>query len=225
MEIIVRLFLLCDKKYADFQKSLIPSVQPETIIGVRTPALRSLAREMIKNGEAGQFVTTLPHRYFEENQLHAFVLSLMKDYDECVHELCRFLPFVDNWATCDQLSPVCFVKHRCELLPYIEQWMQSKHEYTVRFAVGMLMRHFLDDAFELRFLDWVASIQREEYYIRMMQAWYFATALAKQYDAALPYIESRRLPQWSHNKAIQKSVESFRVSDEHKEYLKSLRWR
>lgn len=219
-----RLISLRDAKYAEFQRKLIPNINPDTIIGVRTPELRYLAKELTGSKQAEHFINELPHKYIEENQLHAFIISLIKDYDACIQEVERFLPYVDNWATCDQLSPKCFGKHRYELLPNIEHWIGSMHEYSVRFAIGMLMRHFLDDAFESRFLDSVASIRREEYYIRMMQAWYFATALAKQYDAALPYIEQRKLAQWTHNKAIQKAIESYRVTSEHKEKLKSLRW-
>lgn len=219
-----RLISLSDTKYAEFQRKLIPNIQPDTIIGVRTPALRDLAKEMFKSGRWESFIALLPHGYFEENQLHAFIISLIKDYGKCIGEVERFLPHLDNWATCDQLLPKCFDKHRDELLPYIERWIRDKHEYSVRFAIGVLMRYFLDDAFEPRFLDSVVSIRREEYYIRMMQAWYFATALAKQYDAALPYIEQRKLAQWTHNKAIQKAIESYRVTSEHKDKLRSLRW-
>ncbi len=225
MDMTQGLFSIRDEKYALFQKNLIPTVAPETIIGVRTPQLRLLARNLVKSGESDSFVAQLPHRYFDENQLHAFVLSLMKDFDRCICEVERFLPYVDNWATCDQLSPACFAKHRKSLLPYIDGWMQSEHEYTVRFAMGMLMRYFLDDDFDGSFHDRVVNVKREEYYIRMMQAWYFATALAKQYEATLPVIEQRRLPQWTHNKAIQKAVESYRITEEHKVYLKTLRWR
>lgn len=220
-----RLFALCDNKYADFQRGLIPNINPETIIGVRTPALKSLAKETLKAGESQSFLDVLPHKYFEENQLHAFILSLVKEFDSCIREVERFLPYIDNWATCDQLSPKCFGKHRGELLPHIYRWLSDEHEYVVRFGIGMLMRHFLDEDFDVHYLSCVASITREEYYIRMMQAWYFATALAKQYDATLPYIEQRNLSQWTHNKTIQKAVESYRVTRAQKDYLKSLRWK
>ena len=225
MNHINRLFALRDEAYASFQGNLVPTVAPDRIIGVRTPALRNLAAEMVKEGCDKDFISELPHRYFEEDQLHAFVVSLVKDYGRCVEEVDRFLPYVDNWATCDQLSHKCFGRHRLELLGYVERWIGSNHVYTVRFAMGMLMRHYLDDAFKKLYLDMVADVSSEEYYIRMMQAWYFATALAKQYESSLPYIEGRRLPQWTHNKAIQKAVESFRVTEEHKEFLKSLRWK
>lgn len=213
---------LSDEKYAAFQRKLIPTVAAEQIIGVRTPQLRALAKAMVKSGESEALVRTLPHRYFEENQLHAFILSAEKDFDACIREVDRFLPYVDNWATCDQLSPLCFAKNTKSLLPWVIRWMKSEREYTVRFGIGMLMRHFLDEGFEPEFLDMVAAIRRDEYYIRMMQAWYFATALAKQYSATVPYIEQCRLPQWTHNKTIQKAVESYRISDEQKAYLKTL---
>ena len=213
---------LSDEKYAAFQRMLIPTVAAEQIIGVRTPQLRALAKAMVKSGESEALVRTLPHRYFEENQLHAFILSAEKDFDACIREVDRFLPYVDNWATCDQLSPLCFAKNTKSLLPWVIRWMKSEREYTVRFGIGMLMRHFLDEGFEPEFLDMVAAIRRDEYYIRMMQAWYFATALAKQYSATVPYIEQCRLPQWTHNKTIQKAVESYRISDEQKAYLKTL---
>lgn len=216
---------LSDEKYAAFQRKLIPTVAAEQIIGVRTPQLRALAKAMVKSGESEALVRTLPHRYFEENQLHAFILSAEKDFDACIREVDRFLPYVDNWATCDQLSPLCFAKHTSKLLPWVKRWMASEHEYTVRFGIGMLMRHYLDGGFVPEYLETVAAIRRDEYYIRMMQAWYFATALAKQYPSTLPYIEQRRLPQWTHNKAIQKAVESYRITDEQKTYLKTLRWK
>lgn len=212
----------CDEKYAEFQRKLIPTVPAERIIGVRTPQLRALAKTMVKSGESKAFVRTLPHCYFEENQLHAFILSAEKDFDECIRGVDAFLPYVDNWATCDQLSPVCFAKNTKSLLPWVIRWMKSEREYTVRFGIGMLMRHFLDEGFDPEFLDMVAAIRRDEYYIRMMQAWYFATALAKQYSATVPYIEQCRLPQWTHNKTIQKAVESYRITVEQKAYLKTL---
>lgn len=225
MDIIERLKALQDTQYGAFQAKLLPNISPESIIGVRTPALRQLAKEVVREGEAEDFLAELPHRYFEENQLHAFILSLVKDFDRCVVLVDQFLPYVDNWATCDQLTPQCFSKHHDKLLPYIEQWIADKHEYTVRFAIGMLMRHYLDAHFVLRYADMVAAIRREEYYIRMMQAWYFATALAKRYEAVLPYIEKRHLEQWTHNKSIQKAIESYRITEEQKDYLKSLRWK
>ncbi len=225
MQIIERLNSLRDSAYAEFQRKLIPTVAPETIIGVRTPDLRKLAKELIQTGEAEAFLKELPHRYFDENQLHAFILSEDRDFERCLSRVSAFLPFVDNWATCDQMSPKVFKKHREELLPAIENWLHADHVYTVRFAVGMLMEHFLDGDFDPRYLEWVSCVPAGEYYVDMMAAWYFATALAKQYDAALPYIRDRRLPLWTHNKASQKAAESYRVPPEHKAALKACKAR
>jgi len=218
-----RLFALRDEAYGDFSAKLVPNVPREHIIGVRTPALRSLAKELSGTPEAAAFLRTLPHAYLEENHLHGFLLERIRAYDACVAALDAFLPFVDNWATCDCISPACFRKNRARLLADVRRWLDSGRLYTGRFAVRMLMNHFLDEDFRPEYLDWVAGIETEEYYLRMMQAWYFATALAKQYNAALPYIEQKRLEPWTHNKAIQKSVESYRVSDERKAYLRTLR--
>ena len=212
-----------DKKYRDFQAKLIPTVNPEMIIGLRTPALRKYAKELAKRQDADEFLTDLPHKYFDEDQLHAFMLSEIKDYERCMEGVNRFLPYVNNWATCDQMSPKIFKKHKDELLKNIKKWLKSKETYTVRFAIGMLMEHFLDEDFDAKYPEMVAGIRSDEYYINMMIAWYFATALAKQYDAVIPYIEENRLDAWTHNKAIQKSVESYRITDKQKEYLKSLK--
>ncbi|MBP5282609.1 MAG: DNA alkylation repair protein [Lachnospiraceae bacterium] len=219
------LFQLQDKEYAVMQAKIIPTVAPERIIGVRTPALRDMAKELAKKqeNEVSEFLKALPHKYFDEDQLHAFVISLEKDFDKCVAEVEAFLPYVDNWATCDQMSPKAFKKAPEKLLPYIQKWLGSDKVYTVRFAIGMLMQHFLDEKFSIEYADWVAAIRSEEYYVNMMIAWYFATALAKQYKAVLPYIEEKRLAPWVHNKAIQKSVESYRITPEQKEYLKTLK--
>ena len=218
-----RLMELQDTGYRDMQKKIIPTVDPDSIIGVRTPALRALAKEMLKSGDYKSFLNELPHKYFEENQLHAFILSGMKDFDECMDELEKVLPFVDNWATCDQMSPKIFKKHKDELLKHIKVWIKSDKTYTVRFGVGMLMEHFLDDDFDLKYPEMAARIRSDEYYVNMMIAWYFATALAKQYESIIPFIEQKRLAPWTHNKAIQKSVESYRITDEQKAYLKSLK--
>ena len=222
-EIRQSLFELQDIKYRDFQAKLIPGKDTETMIGVRTPELRKLAKQMLKREEIGEFLRDLPHRYFDEDQLHAFIVSGIKEYGKCMEELMRFLPFVDNWATCDQMSPGVFKKHRPELLAEIREWLGSEHTYTVRFGIGMLMQHFLDEDFDPAYPELVAGVHSEEYYVNMMIAWYFATALAKQYDAVLPFIEGRRLDPWTHNKTIQKAVESYRISDEQKEYLRSLK--
>ena len=223
MEIRSQLFALQDEAFADFQSKLLPNVPREAMIGVRTPDLRKMAKQISKTVEAQAFLLGLPHRYFEENQLHAFVLSEEKDFDTSIAELERFLPQVDNWATCDQLSPRCFKKHTAELLPHIREWMASGHTYTIRFGIGTLMRYFLDEEFRPEYLEWIASIKSDEYYIRMMQAWFFATALAKQWNATLPYLEQHRLDSWTHNKTIQKAVESFRITDEQKKLLKTLK--
>ena len=224
-EIRKRFFELQDTKYRDFQSKLIPTIDPETVIGVRTPELRKFAKEILKSGDYAEFLSDLPHKYFDENQLHAFLISGMKDYEECLNALCNFLPYVDNWATCDQMSPKVFKKHRPELLPKIKGWIGSTEVYTIRFAVGMLMEHFLDEDFSEEYPEMVSKLRSEEYYVNMMIAWYFATALAKQYDAILPYIEQHKLDVWTHNKAIQKSVESYRIIEEQKEYLKTLKIR
>lgn len=222
-EIQKELFALQDIAYRDFQAKLIPNLENGSMIGVRTPALRKLAKQMAKREEIGVFLEDLPHTYFDENQLHAFIIAERKDFAQCMEELTRFLPFVDNWATCDQLSPKIFKKHRQELLPYVQEWIVSDKTYVVRFAVGMLMEHFLDEDFDMAYPEMVSKVHSEEYYINMMVAWYFATALAKQYDAVLPYIEEVRLDPWTHNKAIQKSLESNRITAEQKAYLRGLK--
>lgn len=218
-----QLFEQQDLQYRDFQSKLIPTIEPETLIGVRTPILRKMAKQMAKDPQIDEFLQALPHTYFDENQLHAFIVSGEKDYSSCVQKLCRFLPYVDNWATCDQTSPKIFKKHTVELLPQIRQWLGSDHTYTVRFGIGMLMEFYLDDEFQTEYADLVAAVKSEEYYVNMMRAWYFATALAKQYDAILPYIEEQRMDIWTHNKAIQKAVESYRITPEQKAYLRTLK--
>ncbi len=222
-EIAAELFRLQDKKYAAFQAKLIPTVGAERIIGVRTPELRSFAKRLCKEEDTVLFLECLPHQYFDENQLHAFVISLEKDFDQCIAEVEAFLPFIDNWATCDQLSPNVFKKEPEKLLPYIYTWIRSDQVYTVRFAIGMLMQHFLGERFHPEYADMVAAVRSDEYYINMMVAWYFATALAKQYPSILPYLEGKKLDDWTHNKTIQKSVESNRISTEQKTYLKTLK--
>ena len=224
-DIVAELFRLQDKKYAAFQAKLIPTVETDKIIGVRTPELRAFARKLVKDEDIASFLTSLPHQYFDEDQLHAFVISLEKDFDKCIVEIEAFLPFIDNWATCDQLSPKVFKKEPEKLLPYIDTWIRSDKVYTVRFAIGMLMQHYLDERFNPKYADMVAEVRSKEYYINMMIAWYFATALAKQYASILPYLEEKKLDDWTHNKAIQKSVESNRVTSEQKAYLKTLKVR
>lgn len=218
-----RLYEMRDEKYRDFQSRLIPNVNKETMIGVRTPDLRTLAKVFSKEPDIGVFLDALPHGTFDENQLHAFIISLGKDFSETVPAVEKFLPYVDNWATCDQLSPKVFSKHKTELLGHIRNWLVSEKTYTVRFAVGMLMQHFLDWDFSEEYPRMVADISSDEYYINMMRAWYFATALAKQYDAVIPYIEEHILDKWTHNKSIVKAVESRRITPEQKIYLKTLK--
>ncbi len=224
-EIVAELFRMRDKDYALMQAKIIPTVAADRIIGVRTPALRTFAKSLCKDSEIDGFLSCVPHQYFDEDQLHAFVISLEKDFDRCVKEVEAFLPFIDNWATCDQLLPKPFKKQPDRLLPHIQAWIMSDKTYTVRFAIGMLMQHFLGGNFDTKYADMVAEVRSEEYYINMMIAWYFATALAKHYDLALPYLEKKRLSGWTHNKAIQKSLESRRITDEQKIYLKTLKVR
>lgn len=215
-----KLFALQDLCYRDFQRKLIPNIEPERIIGVRTPQLRKIAGEL---WDRERFLSQLPHQYFEENQLHGFILSAWKDFSSAISGVDAFLPYVDNWATCDQLSPKVFHKNRDLLIPYIQHWIGSDHVYTVRFSIVMLMSHFLDDDFRPEYPDMVASVQHEDYYIRMAVAWYFATALAKQYDSILPYITEYRLDKWTHNKTIQKSIESYRITSQQKHFLKAFK--
>lgn len=222
-EIRTRLFSLQDTAYRDFQVKLIPGTDTEKEIGVRTPELRKLAKELAKREDIRDFLKDLPHGYFDENQVHAFILSEEKDFEKCMDELELFLPYVDNWATCDQMSPKVFRKNKKDLLTAIKRWIESDQTYTVRFAIKMLMEHFLDEDFDPIYPEMVATVRSEEYYIRMMIAWYFATALAKRYDAVLPYLKQEKLDVWTHNKAIQKAVESYRITEEQKIYLKSLK--
>lgn len=222
-EIRKQLFSMQDEAYRDFQSKLIPTVEYEKVIGVRTPQLRKYAKQLVKTEGVSKFLEDLPHQYFDENQLHFLIISEIKDYETCMKEVERFLPYVDNWATCDQMVPKAFKKHEKELMEAILKWLQSDKTYTVRFAIGMLMRHFLDEHFDLEYPRMVAGVKSDEYYVNMMIAWYFATALAKQYEAVLPLIEEHSLDIWTHNKAIQKSVESYRITKEQKEYLRSLK--
>ena len=217
------LFSLQDEKYREFHSKLIPTIDPDKIIGVRTPVLRKQVKELAKRPDIHEYMMTLPHTYYEENNLHAFLIEQIKDYEECVRRLEEFLPYVDNWATCDSMTPKVFKKHKGELLEKISVWLASDHVYTIRFGIEMLMKSYLDEDFDERYLEWVAAVRSEEYYVNMMIAWYFATALAKQYEATLPYIVESRLADWTHNKAIQKAVESYRITPEQKVYLKSLK--
>ena len=218
-----RLFELQDIQYKDFQAKLIPTVNHDTIIGVRTPELRKLAKELIKSNNYKDFLNELPHKYFDENQLHAFIISEIKSYDECIMYINNFLPYVDNWATCDQMSPKVFKKNHELLLNEIKKWLKSKDTYTIRFGIGMLMQHYLDDDFRVEYLKYVQNIKSDEYYVNMMIAWFLATALAKQYQATISIIENKILDKWVHNKTIEKALDSFRISNEQKDYLKGLK--
>lgn len=225
MNIIEELFKMRDEGYKKFQAKLIPNISEDDIIGVRTPQLRTFAKRLKGSEEERAFLSALPHKYYEENNLHAFLISEIKNFDRCIFELNRFLPHVDNWATCDGMRPKCFRDNKEKLLIEIEKWMMSHHTYTVRFAIEMLMTYYLDLDFDEKYLYMVSNIKSDEYYVNMMIAWYFATALAKQQESAFPYIENERLPLWVRNKTIQKAVESYRISGELKEKLKSLRGR
>ncbi len=209
-----------DLKYRDFMSKLIPDVDKETIIGIRTPELKKIAKDIGFNKE---FISTLPHKYYEENNLHAFMLENIKDYNEAVKQVDAFLPYVDNWATCDSLKIKVFKKNTDKLLNEIKRWISSEHTYTIRYAMGLLLSFYLDDEFKKEYIDMVCSVKSDEYYINMMQSWYLATALAKQYDTAVKYIEAKTLKKFTHNKAIQKAVESYRIPDDKKEYLKTLK--
>lgn len=222
-EIRNELFKMQDIVYRDFNSKLIPTVDKSLFIGVRTPELRKYAKQLAKREDIEEFLHSLPHKYFDENQLHAFIVSEIKDFKSCVDKVNEFLPYVDNWATCDQLSPKVFKKYHKELITYIKEWLESDKVYTVRFGIGMLMEHFLDEDFDIIYTETVSNIRSDEYYVNMMIAWYFATALAKRYESILPFIEKRSLDIWTHNKAIQKAVESYRISTERKTYLKELK--
>ncbi len=223
MTILEELFNLKDEKYGDFTAKLTPTIDRNTFLGVRVPDVRKLAKRVKDTPEAKEFLKVLPHKYFDENMLHGLLISEIKDEDTCIKEIERFLPYVDNWAVCDIMSPIIFKKKKEKLILKIKEWSSSKETYTIRFGLGMLMGHFLDEDFKPEYLDIPASVKSEEYYVNMMIAWYFATALAKQWDATIPYIESGKLGKWVHNKSIQKARESYRITPSQKEYLKSLK--
>lgn len=217
------LFELQDLKYRDFHAKLIPTMEKEKIIGVRTPALRGFAKKFGKTEESKLFIKKLPHQYYEENNLHGLLIEQIKDYDECLVELKRFLPYIDNWATCDLLALRLVKKHLDVFIKEIYKFMESEHTYIIRFGISMLMKYYLEDEFKIEYPDKVADIRSEEYYVNMMRAWYFATALAKQYEQIIPFIEKKRLDVWTHNKTIQKAIESYRITDEQKTYLRTLK--
>ena len=218
-----KLFKLQDKEYRKIQVKTITNIYPDTIIGVRTPELKKLANEMFKSNNYKSFIEDLPHKYFDENQLHAFIISKIKDYDECFDAFNKFLPYIDNWATCDQSCPNAFKKNSDKLIKEIKTWIKSKKTYTIRFGISMLMRNYLDDNYKEEYLGLVSKIRSKEYYVNMMIAWFFATALAKRYDDTIKYIENEKLDIWTHNKTIQKAIESYRITIEQKEYLRSLK--
>ena len=218
-----QLFSLQDIAYGDFQAKLMPTIDRKSIIGVRTPAIRKLAKQVAKTDDARAFISQLPHRYYEENNLHAFIIEQSRDFNEALRLTNQFLLYIDNWATCDSFTPKVFGKHPDELLTAIGGWIESSHTYTVRYAIRMLMVFFLDERFKPEYAQMVAAVESEEYYIKMMIAWYFATALAKQYDTIISFISNRSLDPWTHNKAIQKAIESYRISNEQKEELRKLK--
>lgn len=218
-----RLFEMQDTGYRDFHARLILTVEKEKIIGIRTPILRKFAKEFGKTEESELFLKVLPHQYYEENNLHGLLIEQIRDYDKCLEELERFLPFIDNWATCDLLALHMMKKHRDIFIREIYRWMESDKPYIIRFGISMLMRHYLDEGFKQEYPEKVAAIRSEEYYVNMMRAWYFATALAKQYEKILPFLEEQRMDIWTHNKTIQKSIESYRITQEQKDHLRTLR--
>lgn len=218
-----RLFEMQDAEYRDFHAKLVPTMEKTKFIGIRTPMLRKFAKKFGKTEESEIFLQVLPHQYYEENNLHGLLIEQIRDYDKCLEELERFLPFIDNWATCDLLALHMMKKHRDVFIREVFRWIESDQPYTIRFGIGMLMRHYLDEEFKTEYPEKVAAIRSEEYYVNMMRAWYFATALAKQYDKILPFIEKQKLDVWTHNKTIQKAIESYRITPEQKEYLRGLK--
>ena len=222
-EIQNQLFELQDMAYRDFHSRLMPDIDKETVIGIRVPMLRKYAKSIIGTEMAEKFIKELPHRYYEENNLHMMLITGIRDYDRCISEIERFLPYIDNWATCDFPAPKCFENHKEELLPIIKGWIASGETYTIRYGIGMLMRLYLDEDFDPEYVRLVAGVKSDEYYVNMMIAWYMATALAKQWDTVIPYIEEHRMSDWVHRKTIQKAVESYRITDEQKKYLKGYR--
>ena len=217
------LFTMQDLEYRDFHAKLMPTVEKESVIGVRVPVLRTYAKKFGKTEEAKQFLKILPHQYYEENNLHVLLIEQIKDYELCIEELERFLPHIDNWATCDMIALRTVKKHLDIFIQEVCRWIASDHPYIVRFGIGMLMRYYLDEQFKPEYPKKVAEVKSDEYYVNMMRAWYFATALAKQYDQIIPYLEEKRLDTWTHNKTIQKAIESYRITPEQKSYLRTLR--
>lgn len=222
-EIISRLFEMRDENYKNFHKKLIPTISESEIIGIRTPILRSYAKSIFGSKNAEEFMATLPHAFYEENNLHAFLIEQINDFDEALAQTEKFLPFVNNWATCDSFKPKVFKKNLDALLPYAKKWLKDERIYIKRYSIGIFMSLFMDEKYDAQFADAIAEIKTNEYYVNMMVAWYFATALAKRWDDAIIFLEEKRLPAWTHDKTIRKAVESFRISDERKKYLRSLK--
>ncbi len=223
MELTDKLLKIKDNKYKEFQLKLVPNINKDSILGIRTPEMRKIAKEVYKSEDKNKFLDSLPHKYYEENLIHFFVISLIKDFDECIKRVEEFLPYVDCWPVSDQATPKSFKKNHKKLLPYIKKWIKSKHVYTARFGIRMLMNEYLGDDFKEEYLKLIASIKTNDYYLKMMIAWYFATALAKRYNETIPYLENNSLDEWVHKKTIQKAIESYRVSEEHKKYLSTLK--
>ena len=223
-EIRAKLLSMEDLEYKSFHSKLMPTIDPDTIIGIRVPVLRKYTKDLYKNNSVEDFLRDLPHKYYEENNLHAFLIEMINDYDVVIEELNRFLPFVDNWATCDMMSPKIFKKHKNELLVEIDRWIKSRDTYTVRYGIKCLMQHYLDEDFKEEYLEKVINIESEQYYVNMMRAWYFATALYKQFKTSIKVLEERKLDKWTHNKTISKALESYCVTQEDKAYIKSLRY-
>lgn len=217
------LFAMQDLEYRDFHAKLMPTVDKDSVIGVRVPMLRAYAKKFGKTEEAKQFLEILPHQYYEENNLHGLLIDQMKDYELCIEELIRFLPYINNWATCDILSVKAVKGHLDSYIKNIYQWLESDYTYTIRFGINMLMRYYLEEEFKIEYPEKVAAIRSEEYYVNMVRAWYFATALAKKYDQVLPFLEEQKMDVWTHNKTIQKAIESYRITLEQKEYLRTLK--
>lgn len=217
------LFELQDLKYRDFQSKLLPKTEKEKIIGVRTPILRKFAKEFAQTKEAQKFLQELPHQYYEENNLHLMLVTQIRDYKKCLKEVTQFLPYIDNWATCDLPLPKCFEKHKAELIVDVKKWIASNDTYTIRYGIGVLLRLYLDEEFKDEYPKLVSAVISDEYYVNMMIAWYFATALAKQWEAVIGYLKDRKLPEWVHRKTIQKAIESNRITEEQKAELRGLR--
>lgn len=217
------LFELQDLKYRDFQSKLLPKTEKEKIIGVRTPILRKFAKEFAQTKEAQKFLQELPHQYYEENNLHLMLVTQIRDYKKCLKEVTQFLPYIDNWATCDLPLPKCFEKHKAELIVDVKNWIASNDTYTIRYGIGVLLRLYLAEDFKDEYPKLVSAVISDEYYVNMMIAWYFATALAKQWEAVIGYLKDRKLPEWVHRKTIQKAMESNRITEGQKAELRGLR--